>query len=129
MKTERFKFIKNFEGRYSISSEGRVFSHLSETFRIPVLTKRITEGGEQVKINLCKACRVTTFRIKRLVAQAFIPNPENKPEVININGNPMDCRVENLKWVTKPERFKHVFADTGKLRNFRSARHKTSKGE
>ena len=42
-------------------------------------------------------------RVSRLVAEAFIPNPENKPEVDHINRNRADNRAENLKWVTRLE--------------------------
>ena len=44
-----------------------------------------------------------TFRINRLVAMVFIPNPENKPEIDHINTNKTDNRVENLRWVTHEE--------------------------
>ena len=118
MKQETFKFINNLEGRYSVSSEGRVFSHLTGQFRVPVLTKRLTSGGDQVKLYLCKANRTKTYRLKRLVAEASVPNPENKSCVIHINGDHTDCRASNLRWATRSETFKHVFSDTTKLSNF-----------
>ena len=118
--TEQFTWIKNFEGRYSISNHGRVFSHLTGAFRVPVFTNRITSGGRQVKLNLCKANRTKTFRLKRLVAEAFIPNLDNKPCIIHINGNPQDCRASNLRYATRKETFEHVFSDTEKMTNYRN---------
>ena len=104
---EIWKDIEGFEGYYQISNMGRVKS-LERTVwngrgyqKVP---EKILEGGDNgygyLKVELCKEGKVKTCRIHRLVAMAFIPNPNNLPEVNHKDKIRTNNKVENLEWCT-----------------------------
>jgi hypothetical protein len=64
--------------------------------------------GDYLSAVLCKDGERRSTRIHRLVAKAFIDNPNNKPEVNHIDGNKQNNRVENLEWVSESENIKHA---------------------
>jgi hypothetical protein len=84
---ESFRFIKNFEN-YMISDEGRVFSIRRNKFLKP----RITNGGYYI-VNLYNYDIVKTFKVHRLVSQAFLDNIENKLFIDHINNIRTDNRL------------------------------------
>ena len=63
----------------------------------------ITEKGGYHKAKLFKNGKEKGFLVHRLVAEAFIPNPENKPCIDHINTNPQNNNITNLRWVTHKE--------------------------
>lgn len=81
---------------YSITRKGEVFSNLSQRF----LKNSISPTTGRYRVNLRNDEGVKTLNVHRLVALAFIPNPDNLPVVNHIDGNPLNNDVSNLEWTT-----------------------------
>lgn len=114
MKKEVWKPIKGYEGIYAVSDLGRVKSlPRNGTIRQERVLRGNFKRSGYVNIVLQKNGKPRTFRLHRLVARAFIPNPENKPQVNHKNGNKRDNRATNLEWVTSSENLKHKFSVLG----------------
>lgn len=99
---EIWKDIKGYEGLYQVSDLGRVKR---------VETGRILKGykitGDYLGVKLCKNNIKSSQKIHRLVAEAFIPNSENKPQVNHIDEDKTNNVVSNLEWMTATENNNH----------------------
>lgn len=97
---EVWKPIKDYENLYQVSNCGRVKSlgnGKSNNSKEKILKpKKDTRG--YLHLNLCKDGKLKTFRVHRLVAEHFIPNPLNLPQVNHKDENKENNCVENLEW-------------------------------
>lgn len=108
------KRIKDYED-YAITDDGKVISYKYKTPRV-MKTWYQKAGYENIK--LCKNNQTKHFLIHRMVAEAFIPNPNNLPEVNHKNKNRQDNRVENLEWCTRIENLEDSYETMSPVRNF-----------
>lgn len=99
--TEVWRSVPGYADCYQVSNLGRFRS--SRGIRQP---STIWDGYLRVTLERETGKR-TTVALHRLVAKAFVPNPENKPQVNHKNGDRCDCRAENLEWVTNSENQLH----------------------
>lgn len=124
---EEWRDVPGFDGVYQVSNLGRVRS-------LPRKVWNYTKPG-RIMADYCKPNGYKTVGLShggkhckhayvhRLVAQAFIPNPENLPEINHKNFDKKDNRVSNLEWVTSAENKAHFRASQyAKLADERKAR-------
>lgn len=106
----QIKDITGFEGKYQITSDGRVYSIISNMWLKPFIKKN---GYCQIRLFISydpetKERKYANPYLHRLVAQAFIPNPENKLEINHLDGNKLNNCVSNLEWCTPQENRQHA---------------------
>lgn len=103
MEMEGWREVVGYEGRYRVSDCGRVYSIRRNKFLVPE-----QHWAGHLKVDLCKGGVCKKLFVHRLVAIAFIPNPDDSPMVNHRNGNQIDNRLENLEWMTCGENNAHA---------------------
>lgn len=102
---EEWRSIEGFS-RYQISTLGRI-----RNVNFHIMKDSVRGDGYNWILLVGDDGKQKNFSTHRLVATAFIPNPENKPQVNHIDGNKQNNRVDNLEWVTGSENVRHAYAN------------------
>ena len=105
------KQIKGFPN-YEVDTLGKVYSLVGKGRELKIVYKKLRYGA----VTLRKDCKNHNKCVHRLVAETFIPNPENKPEVNHNDGDKTNNSVDNLQWTTRKENMEHAH-QTGLIDN------------
>lgn len=90
----------------TLYNDGRLYNHKTKKFK-----KWTNDTNGYMKTQIWVNGKPKSVLQHRLIAEQFIDNPENKPQVNHKNGIKHDNRIENLEWVTQSENAKHSFAN------------------
>lgn len=119
---EVWKDIKGYDGQYIVSNLGNVRSldRYVNTYHGPRIVlgqilKQYQGRDGYIRVAFSKNQKHKLYMVHRLVAQAFIPNQENKPQVNHIDGNKRNNRVDNLEWATASENQLHSVRVLGNM--------------
>ena len=113
MEQEIWKDIKGYEGKYQVSNYGNVRSlmyHNAKGIKRISLLKPATDNRGYFRCALSKNNILKTYKVHRLVAQAFIPNPNNYPQINHLDGNKKNNNTENLEWCTNSANQIHAYS-------------------
>ena len=106
--------VKGYDGLYQVSDDGQVRSmdrvctgKRNRAIKGKVLKQTKTSTG-YLKVELCKDGRKISTKVHRIVAMAFIENPDGKPNINHIDNNPLNNNVKNLEWCTQKENMIHA---------------------
>ena len=106
------KDVKGYEGLYAVSSCGKVWSYRRQKFLKPAYN-----GHGYLSVSLCDLNgKQKSYRVNRLVAEAYIPNPDNKPIVNHKDAVRHNNNINNLEWVSAKENLTGVLV--GKKKTF-----------
>ena len=118
------KIIKGFEN-YLVTKDGEIYSLPKRTRKCEMKLTQTRQKNGYLRVDLCKDGEIKRKLVHRLVAEAYLSNPNNKPQVNHKNGIKHDNRVENLEWNTASENQCH--AVTNGLRSSKGSKNSQAK--
>ena len=116
MNSLEYKYINGYNNKYYITKEGKVYiSNYRNTGVDKEMKPRIISGYYALGLEIPKSNNKNRlqkiYKIHRLLAEYFIPNPDNKPCVNHKDGNKLNNNLSNLEWATISENTKHAYAN------------------
>ena len=112
------RWVKDYEGRYFVNTDSEVWSLVAKTPKkmqgAVIYDKKKNQSTYRMFTATHEDGVATNLYFHRVIAEAFIPNPENKPTVNHINGRKQDNRIENLEWATWSEQSIHAYEKLGR---------------
>jgi len=118
MNAENIKYIDGYNKKYAIDKDGNVYSFYKYVMVHGVLKKvdcfkkikpvKAKRGYLEVCLSKMSHSDRKSHKVHRLVAEAFVPNPDNKPHINHKDGNKLNNSFENLEWVTPKENVQHA---------------------
>ena len=107
---EEWRPVKGFEGLYECSSIGRI-----KSLKNGIITQQKNNTG-RLKVQLWKNGKKKPMYVHRIVAEAFLPNPQNLETVNHIDENPLNNRVDNLEWMSMRDNVR--YSNTKKINQY-----------
>lgn len=121
LKIKKYNILYTYKKLYKISNYGRIkslgiYHGKTNNFfeKEHILKARINKFG-YITYSLANYGKTNYISVHRAVAETFIPNPDNKPQVNHIDGNKLNNKVENLEWCTASENVKHAYREGLKI--------------
>lgn len=100
---EAERWIQGYEGLYSIDIDGNIWSYHNSKMKLKA------HKSKYIEISLRKDGIDRRYKVHRLIANAFIPNPDHLPQINHIDGDKYNNKIDNLEWVTNADNMIHAY--------------------